>query len=302
MSLRRIFARGCRAVAFLSLFLLPGASAARAQTFAITGPDLPQGEVLIITDEMSLSVTSEWAPDPPGQQDDSQFTGRLASRASQSVSRELTLESADSAAIRYVRIGPKPGTGGESMFDSALQTELLAGLYKVQRAGNGVDVTEMGGSAPEQEEKAFLQGDFLGLLAWRSLRDSFPATGLRPGESIELKDLSVYGLFGTTLPLAKRAVLKLLQVPTAGQGAVFDIVTELEPESGGDAAGRSLRGTTEIDPTATRIEVRLFEDRSKKEPIEFTDRSVLSKFRREIEIRRTIERATLPLAAGEAAQ
>jgi hypothetical protein len=94
------------------------------------------------------------------------------------------------------------------------------------------------------------------------------------------------------LPLAKRAVLKLQQVPTGGQGAVFDVMAELEPESGGDAAGRSLKGTLEIDSAATQIDIHLVEERSEKTPLEFTDRAVFSKFRREIEIRRTIQKPT----------
>lgn len=291
MILRTIFASDGRAAAFLSLSVLLGfwACGARAQTFTISGPDLPQGEVLVITDEMSVTATSEWAPDSPGQQGDSQFTGRRESKFSQSLSREVTLESADSAAIRYVSIGPRPGVAGESVFDSALQSELLAGSYKVQRAGNTVEVTEAGGSDPAQTEKAFLQGDFHSLLAWRLLRNAFPANGLRLGEGIELQGLSVHGLLGTTLPFAKRAVLKLQQAPTDGQGAVFDLMIDLEPESGGDGAGRSLRGTLEMNSMATQIDCHLLEDRSEKTPIEFTDRSVLSKFRRTIEIRRTIQ-------------
>ncbi|HKH43747.1 MAG TPA: hypothetical protein VKM72_03695 [Thermoanaerobaculia bacterium] len=153
--------------------------------------------------------------------------------------------------------------------------------------------TKEDGGAFDATEASFLRGDFLGLLAWRALRESISAASLRPGQTFELTGPSVLGLFGSTLPLATRAVLTLRQVPAAGESAFFEIVTDLAPESSG-AESHSLRGTARIDLSTTRIEVRLSEDRTEKTKIEFTDREVVAKHHRDIEIRRTIERPETP--------
>jgi hypothetical protein len=177
-------------------------AAALTQTFTLSGPEIPPGEAVLVTDETSTTVASEWSPDPPGHADDDRFTGRLESSAGRKLLREVILESADAAVVRYLEIKPESGTGAAAGFDAGLRSELLAGSYTVLKTSDSISVTEADGSAPAEAEARFLQGDFLGLLAWRSLRDAFPAAVLGPGESIELTDSSVLGLFGAALPLA----------------------------------------------------------------------------------------------------
>lgn len=289
---QRPFASFGRAAALTTALVVLSAGRGRAQDALPASPETSPGKTFVVSEEVTIAATSEWAPETPGKQDDAALSGHRRVKLSQTLSREVTFPGGDdeNAAIRYLKVDSPQDDAGMPLLGPDLRSKLTAGTYGVRTAGDALEVTKGAGNPLLAAEKDFLTRDFQSLASWRSLREALAPAGLKPGESHELKDSAVLALMGPMLPIARRVVVTLRQAPASpGEDLVFDVEAELEPGNGEDGTKPSLQGTARIDAAAKRIAIQLSADRSETTSLEFIQRSVVKKLHRAIEIRRTID-------------